>query len=150
MKPPISQEMKRVVAAFRMGQSLDQALSGMADRCNDPFVTAMVIALIVGRRTGGNISVTLRQIASTTRDAARTEKDMASKTNGQRSQFYFVVALYPISLVSMKLILPTAWVMLTSSFQGLVALFGSVAIVLFATVWALNILDPKNLGGADA
>ncbi len=148
MKPPISQEVKRVVAAFRMGQSLDDALQGMADRCNDPFVTCMVIALIVGRKTGGNISGTLRQIASTTRDSARVEKDMASKTNGQRSQFYFVVALYPICLIAMKFAMPTAWQTLTTTLQGMVALLGSGAVILFSFVWAMDILNPKNLGGS--
>lgn len=150
MKPPISQEVRRVVAAFRMGQSLDAALQSMADRCNDPFVTAMVIALIVGRRTGGNIAVTLRQIASTTREAVRVEKDMGSKTNGQRSQFYFVVLLYPITLLAMKHVLPSGWTALTTTFQGQVALVGSMAMIIFATVWALSILNPKNLGGGDA
>jgi tight adherence protein B len=150
MKPPLSQEVRRVVAAFRMGQSLDDALQSMADRCNDPFVTAMVIALIVGRRTGGNIASTLRQIASTTREAVRVEKDMGSKTNGQRSQFYFVVVLYPITLLAMKHVLPSGWTTLTTTFQGRVALLGSMAMIVFATVWALSILNPKNLGGGNA
>lgn len=149
MKEPISQEMRRVVAAFRMGQSLDAALQSMADRCNDPFVTALVIALIVGRRTGGNISTTLRQIANTTREAVRVEKDMGSKTNGQRSQFYFVVALYPITLLAMKYALPTGWTTLTTTLQGQVALLGSMGAIIMATVWALSILNPKNLGGGN-
>lgn len=149
MKAPISQEARRVVAAFRMGQSLDAALQSMADRCNDPFVTSMIIALIVGRRTGGNISATLRQIANTTREAVRVEKDMGSKTNGQRSQFYFVVALYPITLLAMKHVLPSGWTTLTTTFKGQVALLGSVAIIIMATVWALSILNPKNLGGGN-
>lgn len=148
MKPPISEEMRRVVAAFRMGQSLDAALQGMADRCGDPFVTAMTIALIVGRRTGGNISATLRQIAATTREAVRVQKDMASKTKGQRSQFLFVVALYPISLLAMRSVLPSGWETLTTTFQGLVALLGSLGIIVVAGVWALSILNPKNLGGS--
>lgn len=146
-KPPISQEMSRVVAGFRMGQSLDTALQGMADRCSDPFVTAMTIALIVGRRTGGNISATLRQIASTTREAVRVQKDMSSKTKGQRSQFFFVVALYPISLFAMRTVLPTGWETLTTKFQGRVALLGSMGIIVLAIFWALSILNPKNLGG---
>lgn len=149
MKAPISQEARHVVAAFRMGQSLDEALQGMADRCNDPFITSMVIALIVGRRTGGNISATLRQIANTTREAVRVEKDMSSKTNGQRSQFYFVVALYPITLLAMKHVLPSGWTTLTSTFKGQVALLGSMGMIIMATVWALSILNPKNLGGGN-
>jgi tight adherence protein B len=149
MKPPIAQEMSRVVAGFRMGQSLDTALQGMADRCSDPFVTAMTIALIVGRRTGGNISATLRQIASTTREAVRVQKDMSSKTKGQRSQFYFVVALYPISLFAMRTVMPSGWETLTMKFQGRVALIGSLGIIMLATFWALSILNPRNLGGGN-
>ena len=74
---------------------------------------------------------------------------MSSKTKGQRSQFYFVVALYPISLLAMRTVLPTGWETLTGTFQGRVALLGSMGIIVLATVWALSILNPRNLGGGN-
>ena len=51
-----------------LGQSLDDALQGMAERCNDAFMTAMVIALVVGRRTG--VADRPRSQASSQTDAA--------------------------------------------------------------------------------
>lgn len=145
MKPPISEEMRRAVACYRMGQSLDQALQGLADRCNDPFVTSMAIALIVGRRTGGNISQTLRDIALSTREITKVELELSSKTKGQRNQFYLVAALYPLTVWGLKDQLPPAWTTLTTTSPGLLALLGSTLVVVFATVWALGILNPKNL-----
>lgn len=145
MKPPISEEMRRVVTSYRMGQNLDAALQGMADRCNDPFVTSMVMALIVGRRTGGNISQTLREIAVSTREVTRIELELASKTKGQRNQFYLVIMLYPITLFGLKQSLPQAWDTLTDTLSGRMALLGSMGIMAVATMWALSILSPKNL-----
>lgn len=145
LQAPMSEELNLVSTAYRLGKSLDDALQEMSQRCNDPFVTAMVIALVVGRRTGGNISATLRRIAYSTREAVRVELELKAKTKGQRNQFYLVVALYPLGLIGMKVALPMAWVALTMSYQGKVALFGSMAVVALATAWAQKILSPSNL-----
>lgn len=145
LKPPMSEEVARVTAAYRMGQSLDDALQDMARRCSDPFVTAMVIALVVGRRTGGNVAGTLRRIAYSTREAVRVELELSSKTRGQRNQFYLVSLLYPLGLIGMKVMMPEAWQQLIHSYWGKVALFASMSVVALAIVWAQKILNPDNL-----
>lgn len=145
LRAPMAEEMARVSAAYRLGQSLDDALQGMAERCNDPFVTAMVTALVVGRRTGGNIAATLRRIAFSTREAVRVELELASKTKGQRNQFYLVSMLYPIGLIGLKSAMPATWDTLLTTFMGKVALGASVATVVASILWAHKILSPKNL-----
>lgn len=145
LRPPMSEEVARVVAAYRLGQSLDDSLQGMAERCNDAFITSMVIAMVVGRKTGGNIAVTLRRIAVSTREAVRVELELATKTRGQRNQFFFVAILYPLGLVGLKAGLPVAWESLMNTYFGKVALFASMAMVVGGTTWALKILSPKNL-----
>ncbi len=144
-KPPMAEEVARVVASYRLGRSLDDALQGMAERCNDPFITSMVIALVIGRRTGGNISATLRRIAHATREAVRVELELSSKTRGQRNQFYVVVLLYPIGLIALRSVLPDAWHVLTTTFVGKAALGTSLAVVAVAIFWAQKILSPDNL-----
>ena len=145
MKPPMSQEVARVVAGYKLGQTLDDGLQGMAARCSDPFITAMVIALIIGKRTGGNISATLRRIAHATREAVRVELDLKTKTKGQRGQFYLIILLYPMGLVAMKQFLPQIWTVLTETYVGKVTLLLSVMAVVGAIYWARSILNPKNL-----
>lgn len=145
LQPPMSEEVARVVSSYRLGQTMDDALDAMGRRCNDPFVTAMITALFVGRRTGGNISATLRRIAQATRESIRVELELASKTRGQRSQFFLIATLYPIGLLAMKEALPQVWVILTTSFEGKATLFVSMGIVGVAVIWALRILNPKNL-----
>lgn len=145
LRPPMSEEVTQVVVAYRLGISLDDALQGMDKRCSDPFITAMVIALQVGRRTGGNIAATLRRIAYSTREAVRVELELASKTRGQRNQFFLVALLYPMGLLGLKSGLPEAWETLMTNYYGKVALFVSMGIVVIATAWALKILSPKNL-----
>ena len=145
MKPPISQEVRRVVSAYRLGKSLDEALQEMADRCNEPFITSMVMALIVGRRTGGNVALTLRDIALSTREVTKVEMDLRTKTKGQQNQFYLVLLLYPIGVMALKEMLPSAWTTLAHTNQGLLALVGSGLIVVASFVWARSILSAKNL-----
>lgn len=145
MKPPISQEVARVVSGYKLGQSLDDGLQGMAARCNDPFITAMVIALIIGKRTGGNISATLRRIAHATREAVRVELELRTKTKGQRGQFYLILLLYPLGLLAMKQFLPQIWTVLTETYPGKLTLLFSVMTVVAAIYWARKILNPENL-----
>lgn len=144
-KAPMSEEAARVVAAYRLGQSLDDALQGMAARCNDPFITSMVIALVVGRRTGGNISITLRRIALATREAVRVELELTSKTRGQRNQFYVVLLLYPLGLLALRAALPEAWQQLTATSAGQICLAATAAVVGLGVYWAQRILSPQNL-----
>lgn len=145
LRPPMSEEVSRVVSGYRLGQSLDDALQGMAERCNDAFMTAMVIALVVGRRTGGNIGSTLRRIAISTREAVRVELELATKTRGQRNQFFLIALLYPAGLIGLKMGLPVAWETLMNTYFGKVALLVSMGIVGIGIAWALKILNPKNL-----
>ena len=145
LQPPMSEELNLVATSYRLGKTLDEALQDMAQRCNDPFISAMVIALVVGRRTGGNIAVTLRRIAYSTREAVRVELELAAKTRGQRNQFYLIVALYPLGLLGMRFALPTAWEILTHEFVGKAALAVSMAVVVGCTMWARHILSPENL-----
>ena len=145
MKPPMSQEVARVVAGYKLGQTLDDGLQGMAARCSDPFITSMVIALIIGKRTGGNISATLRRIAHATREAVRVELELKTKTKGQKGQFYLIILLYPLGLVAMKQFLPQIWTVLTETYVGKITLLFSVGAVVGAIYWARSILNPKNL-----
>lgn len=145
LQAPMSEELNLVTTSYRLGKTLDEALQEMAQRCNDPFISAMVIALVVGRRTGGNIAATLRRIAFSTREAVRVELELAAKTRGQRNQFYLIVALYPLGLVGMRFALPSAWEILTHAFVGKVALAVSMAVVVACTLWARQILSPENL-----
>lgn len=145
MKPPMSEEVSRVVAAYKLGQTLDDGLQDMAARCNDPFITSMVIALIIGKRTGGNISATLRRIAHATREAVRVELELKTKTKGQRGQFYLILLLYPLGLVAVKQFLPQVWGALTETYVGKLTLLFSVMAVVGAIYWARKILNPNNL-----
>jgi tight adherence protein B len=144
-QPPISEELARVVSAYRLGQRLDDALKTLSERCQDPYVTALVVALLVGRRTGGDIAETLRRIAYSTRESVRIEQDLRSKTRGQQNQFYLVVVLYVLALVALKLTLPESWQQLTTTDTGKLTLIASVAVVGAAIAWAQRILSPKNL-----
>ena len=145
MKPPMAQEVRRVVSAYRLGKSLDEALQEMADRCNEPFITSMVMALIVGRRTGGNVALTLRDIALSTREVTKVELDLRTKTKGQQNQFYLVLVLYPVGVMALKEMLPSAWTTLAHTTQGLMAFLGSALVVVVSFVWARSILSAKNL-----
>lgn len=145
LQPPMSEEVARVVMSYRLGQPLDDALSAMSDRCNDSFLMAMVMALKIGRKTGGNIAATLRRIALSTRESVRVELELSSKTRGQRNQFLLIALLYPLGVLSLKSTLPQAWDTLTNTFLGKATLAASAAVVGVAVVWARAILNPKNL-----
>ncbi len=143
-KPPIALEFGQVVSAYRLGQRMDDALQAMSERCRDPYVTALVVALRVGRRAGGDLAETMRRIAQSTRESVRMEQDLKSKTRGQRNQFYVVLFLYPLTLLALKSAQPETWQQLVTTDAGRLTLCASIAVVIAASVWAHHILHPKN------
>lgn len=145
MKPPMSQEMSRVIAMYRLGHSLEEALQTMAARCNDPFITALVIALVMGKRTGGNIAVTLRRIAHATREAVRVESELSSKTRGQQWQFRLIMGLFPLTLILLMKFVPQVWTPLTKTTAGQTTLLFTSLAWAGGAVWARLILNPKRL-----
>lgn len=79
-QPPVSTEFRRVRTEARLGLSLEEALSKMADRLGSEDFQWVVAAISVQREAGGNLAEVLNIIANTIRERAATARSIRALT----------------------------------------------------------------------
>lgn len=90
---PMAEELALVVAEHRLGASFDEALCRMAQRVNSRNLNAVVMALTIGRQTGGNLPQILHQVAATLRERMRLEVFIEAKTAEGKAQAWIMGAM---------------------------------------------------------
>jgi len=90
---PLSQEFGLVLAEYRMGRPLEEALDDMARRLGRREVELMNAAIGISRAVGGNLADTLEALAETLRETARVEGKIEALTAMGRMQGWLVAGL---------------------------------------------------------
>jgi tight adherence protein B len=80
MKPPIADEIGRLLNEVRLGRPIDDALVGMADRLGLPDLEIAVHSIVTLRETGGNLSETFMTVANTIVERKKVEGKIRSLT----------------------------------------------------------------------
>lgn len=92
---PLSQEFTIVLAEYRIGRQLSDALLDLRARINTPEIELMNTAINVSRRVGGNLADTLESLAKTLQEKAHIEGKIDALTSMGRAQGW-VVGLLPL------------------------------------------------------
>jgi tight adherence protein B len=95
---PMQGELEDALAQVALGRPLDEALASMAERIGAPGMGPAVAAVLMGRRTGGDLPGILKRMATTLREMARLEGVVRTKTAEGRGQAW-VMGLAPPGLV---------------------------------------------------
>lgn len=98
MPAPMSQELGRVLRELRVGNSIDAALRDLARRAACASLDAGVLALLIGRQIGGELTKVLETTAATLREMARLRGVLRAKTAEAKAQLW-VLALFPAFLL---------------------------------------------------
>lgn len=93
--PPLSQEFTIVLAEYRVGRQLYDALRDLRARIDTPEIELMNTAVNVSRRVGGNLADTLESLAKTLQEKAHIEGKIDALTSMGRAQGW-VVGLLPL------------------------------------------------------
>lgn len=105
-QPPLSQEAELFVKELRIGNSIDEAMANMAQRCHNRNVDSVITALAIGRRTGGNLPKVLESTAKVLRETMRIEGLIASKTAEGKASGVIMAALPIFFAVVMSIVDP--------------------------------------------
>jgi tight adherence protein B len=92
---PLSQEFTIVLAEYRIGRQLSDALRDLRARIDAPEIELMNTAVNVSRRVGGNLADTLESLAKTLQEKAHIEGKIDALTSMGRAQGW-VVGLLPL------------------------------------------------------
>lgn len=104
MQPPLATELKRLIRDTRMGASLEDALIAFGQRVESYDLDMIIIAILIQRSVGSNLSEVLDKVAHTIRERARIKGEIQTLT-AQKKLSGWIVGLMPIALVAIIFII---------------------------------------------
>ena len=126
---PMSEEFAILQQQLKVGMSFDAALESLSQRVGSDDLTLVTTAILISRKTGGNVTEIFDKISETIRGRMRIERKVKSLTAQGRLQG-IIVSLMPIFLgVIMTIIRPGLMMPFLMSVSGLMCIAGMVALV---------------------
>jgi Flp pilus assembly protein TadB len=98
--PPLDRVLQEVGNRLSVGEPLEVALGGMADRLDLPDISLVVTVLAVHRRTGGDLSAMLEEVADVVADRIRSRREVRALTAQGRASGA-VLAVLPVAFVAL-------------------------------------------------
>jgi tight adherence protein B len=90
---PLGTELRRVSAEMELGARVDDALMGLCARLPDPDLGLLVTAILVQRRTGGDLARALRDMSARLEERGRLAREIRGATAQARATAWMVAAL---------------------------------------------------------
>ncbi len=97
MPEPISKEFTKMLKEMKLGVSTEEALNNLLRRVESDDLELMIIAVLIQREIGGNLSEILDNISNTIRERVRIKGEVRTLT-AQGRMSGIVVSLLPIVL----------------------------------------------------
>ena len=132
---PMSEEFAILQQQLKLGMNFEEALESMTRRVESEDLTLVATAILISRRTGGNVIEIFERISETIRGRMRVKRKIRSLTAQGRLQGV-VVSLMPVLLcLVMTAVRPDMMVPFLSSAAGLAAV--AVMTLLIAAGWMM-------------
>lgn len=130
---PISDEFEILQRQLHIGMSFEDALESLANRVGSDDLMLVTTAILISRKTGGNVTEIFDKISETIRARMKVERKVRTLTAQGRLQGIIVSAM-PIFLgIVLTAIKPTMMLPFLFSFAGLASVLG--VLVLIAIGW---------------
>ena len=118
LEAPLSEEVRRLVDAVRIGGDTDEALETMTQRLGSRDFEMVSTAISINRATGGDLAAILRGVGSTIRDRQSFAREVRALTARERFSA-IIVAGFPFIIVgALTLMLPEMFAVLYTDFAG--------------------------------
>ena len=132
---PMSEEFAILQQQLRIGMGFEDALESLSQRVGSDDLTLVTTAILISRKTGGNVTEIFDKISETIRGRMRIERKVRTLTAQGRLQG-LVVSVSPIVLgVAMTVIKPKMMIPFLTSATGLAAVAGVVVFIVLG--WLL-------------
>jgi tight adherence protein B len=90
---PLGTQLRMVAAELELGGRVDDALGRLAERMPDPDLALLVTAILVQRRTGGDLARALRDMSARLEDRRRLAREVRGATAQARATAWMVACL---------------------------------------------------------
>ena len=137
---PMSEEFAILQRQIRIGMSFEEALESLSQRVGSDDLTLVTTAILISRKTGGNVTEIFDKISETIRGRMRIERKVKSLTAQGRLQG-IVVSLMPVFLgLVMTLIRPNLMIPFLTSALGLMSVAATTFLVVFGWLMIRKII----------
>jgi tight adherence protein B len=130
---PVSEEFQILQQQLRIGMSFEDALESMSQRVGSDDLTLVTTAILISRRTGGNVTEIFDKISETIRGRMKIERKVKTLTAQGRMQGIIVSAMPLFLGLVMTLLKPAMMIPFFCSFAGVVSI--AVVITLITVGW---------------
>jgi tight adherence protein B len=136
---PIRAELERAVAELALGGRLEGVLEGLAARLPAHDLRIMVTAILVQRRTGGNLARALADLSGRMEERAQLERELRGSTAQARMTAWLVAALPVAGGAMAELAAPGTLVGILGSGPGPALLVASTTLYAVGLLWIRRI-----------
>ena len=128
-EPPVSEEFAILQRQLKIGMGFEEALESLAQRVGSDDLTLVTTAILISRKTGGNVTEIFDKISETIRGRQKIERKVKSLTAQGRLQG-IVVSAMPVFLgVAMTALKPKMMIPFLTSPAGVLAILGMFALI---------------------
>ena len=107
---PVKEEFRQVVDELSMGRALNQALSRLAVRINEPDIRFFVVVLAVQQETGGNLAEIIGNLSSVIRKRRQLRHKIRAMTSEGRATAW-ILGLLPVFVFGLLYIVQPSYLM---------------------------------------
>ncbi len=140
MRPPMSDEFKKVLSEARLGQPVEQALEKMAARFESMTFKWVVMAVKIQREIGGNLAEVLDILAAAIQERDQVDRQVKVLTAEGRLSALILFCL-PFFLGTLLFILNPGYIsLLFTNMAGLIVVGMSLALMGLGAIWLRKIV----------
>jgi tight adherence protein B len=136
---PAGGELRRVADELALGARVEDALGALAERVSSHDLRVMVTAILVQRRSGGNMARALAGLADRLDDRARLSRELRGATAQARMTAWMVAALPVAGGAMAELAAPGTLARTLGGGMGPVLLAASASLYAVGAVWIRRI-----------
>ena len=126
---PMSEEFAILQQQLRIGMSFEDALESMSERVGSDDLTLVTTAILISRKTGGNVTEIFDRISETIRSRMKIQRKVKTLTAQGRFQG-LIVSLMPIALGAiMTAIKPQMMIPFFLSWVGAASVVGVIVLI---------------------
>lgn len=126
---PMCEEFAILQQQLRVGMSFEDALNSLSERVGSDDLTLVTTAILISRKTGGNVTEIFDKISETIRGRMKIERKVKTLTAQGRMQGIVVSALPFLLGGVMCVIKPGMMFPFLFSFTGLICVLGMIILI---------------------
>jgi len=128
---PMCEEFRILQQQLRIGMSFEDALESMSKRVGSDDLTLVTTAILISRKTGGNVTEIFDKISDTIRGRQKIERKVRTLTAQGRIQGIIVSALPVVLGLIMTVIKPQMMIPFLFSGTGALCILAMIVLITF-------------------